>query len=251
MTDKIEKIENSEIRRTGWTTVARRCPVHEDPLELCFDETDYSKWTASAMFDHDDNRIRWRCERCIGSWVENHFLRDDDQPRRRLLLACPSCGSMRLDHQCDPGCCESHACLDCRAEFDAKAQLVRPGRTPGDPVLSNPRNISMSQGGTPLIRSGFTRSFRACDQHGPMELGFITMWEDQPPTLLAWYCAGCNRTSTEPSFRTQRREFVPDAVAALICLVTNCGGRVVTQDGEHRCTDCDAVWAIQLVPGGF
>jgi Zn finger protein HypA/HybF involved in hydrogenase expression len=100
--DKLEKLQGCDVRRTGWRTGARRCPVHDEPLELCFDETDYSKWKAGHQvpFKHDDNRIRWHCDPCVGSWLENHFLdRSTSRPARRLILRCPVCESPRLNHR--------------------------------------------------------------------------------------------------------------------------------------------------------
>ena len=58
MTGTVESVENEDIRGTGWVCHWRRCPEHETPLELRFDETDQSRWRAShhAPFNHDDNR---------------------------------------------------------------------------------------------------------------------------------------------------------------------------------------------------
>ncbi len=90
-----ERVEGCDVLRTGWTTDARRYPVHDERLALCFDETDYSTWTPDQQvpFNHDDNRVGWRCEACVGSWPENYFLdrRGTPQPVARLLLTCPQC----------------------------------------------------------------------------------------------------------------------------------------------------------------
>src|SRR5262249_34294039 len=154
--------QGCDILRTGWTTAARRCPVHSGPLELCFDETDHSSGSAAqpVTVSHDDNRIRWLCDRCVGSWFENHFLYTSPSSLTpRLIPRCPACESPRVGHECVPACCTKHACLDCGATFAAEARVLVPGIPP---IVESPEpiqtNVVMSRSGVPQFAaaSGWT-----------------------------------------------------------------------------------------------
>jgi len=136
----VERLDNRDIRRTGWLTGVRRCPLHDCELELCFDETDHATW--HHAFRHDDNRVSWRCDRCVGRWTENHFLYPASRPvvGPRLVVTCPACGGRRVSHTCVVGCCESHACVDCGAAYDVRARVVTPG-------LSEPRDLPHATSG--------------------------------------------------------------------------------------------------------
>jgi Zn finger protein HypA/HybF involved in hydrogenase expression len=244
--------------RTGWHTPARSCPVHASPLELVFDETDYSGWVhATAVFDHDDNRVQWHCAACVGSWTESYFLTpkgpDVEGVADRLRLRCPTCGSLRVSHACVPECCEDHECLDCGGSYDARAEVVSPG-TEKPRVSPLPTHVILETGEDPSVRSGFIRDFRRCPKEGsPLELVFLSASSDpacDDRLLLAWRCDTCERSWTEPHFRHLRHTFVPTAVAAVSCPL--CRGTSLASvgvDGVHaRCRDCDAALLIHLAP---
>lgn len=252
---KLERVEGCDVRRTGWKTGARRCPVHADALELCFDETDYASWSAGhqAPFNHDDNRVRWRCDTCVGSWLENHFLEEGALPvATRLILTCPRCASRRVTHECVPACCGSHKCIDCGAGFELAANIVEPGArktaaaTPGgkNVILSASTNIRSD------CRSGWTRTFRRCPEHqSPLELVIIAIG-DEPPELLAWHCKACQRTWTEPSFRHLRLKFAPDANPGAVC--PQCQSEaltsVSTEGNIAKCQSCGSTISLVLEP---
>jgi DNA-directed RNA polymerase subunit RPC12/RpoP len=255
-----EQIEGGTVRRTGWTTSARQCPVHGADLELTFDETDRSGLRQfRPMFDHDDNRIRWRCDACVGAYTESYFLArtglDLDALRARLRLRCPACGSKRVDHTCVPECCESHACVDCGGSFDARVELTRPAdASRAGPKKSVPLDVAVSGPAAPAIRSGFTREFRRCDKHGTaLELVFVRLpmdEEDGGHLQLAWWCDACGRSWTEQCFRHLRRDFVPDARPGATCPSCSSTHLVTTGDDEGgaRCTRCGAEMRVWLEP---
>ena len=241
--------------RTGWTTQARRCPIHADKLELCFDETDYALWSPGhqAAFNHDDNRIRWRCPTCVGSWLENFFL-DGPAVRPappRMLLTCPACSGRRVTHGCVPMCCGQHACVDCGAAFELFVDLVEPGtreRTSdaavqvGTTILSTPDPVDQAN------RSGWSRPFRLCPEHkAPLELVFMALF-DEPPGVLAWHCSDCSRSWTEPHFRHLRRLFVPDATPGAVC--PHCRSESIsgTRDSLAICESCGSTLRLRLEP---
>ena len=250
MSDRIEQIEGHAVRRTGWMAVARRCPVHGGALELCVDEIDRSAWSPGHQvpFNHHDNRIRWRCEGCVGSWLENHFLDGAPRPLRRLRLSCPACGSPRVTHECVAACCERHICIDCHAPFDARADVVVAGVVPINEPYVPCLDTVIAMPGAPALHSGVRVAFRRCERHDtPLELVFLRLFDDEPADVLGWHCAACDRAWSEGSFRAQRRRFVPDAQAAFDCA---CGGAVVSFDDGVRCARCHATMAITLVPRG-
>ena len=258
MNGTLEHVGFEDIRRTGWLSEARRCPVHMVPLELCFDETDRSKWRnedtwpSPLSFDHDDNRIRWRCDRCVGSWVENYFLEKYSISPPALRLQCPQCSGRRVTHQCAVGCCDEHRCIDCGADFNAQVELVSPGGEPREKRRFPIVGLVMSVPGAPQepFRSGWTRSFRKCPKHStPLELVMMACMDD-PPSQVGWYCAECCRSFSEPYFRNVRVRFVSDANPGAVC--PTCGnldlasvGR--SQENQANCPQCDAVVRIRLV----
>lgn len=247
----IDKIEHGTVRRTGWVTQARRCPIHGSALELTFDETDRSSWKDKVPFDHDDNRVRWRCDACNGSYTENWFLYRDGLRRgpAPLILNCPVCGGRRVTHECVPGCCEQHSCLDCGTGLEAKVELVKPG----SPSTSEQRegatsNLMMSCPAEPKIRSGFARAFRRCASHGTalelafVESGLLNSDASEDDFLLAWYCGTCGRSWTESCFRVSRRGFIPDAIPGGQC--PQCSSIDLVTAGDEgswaRCVSCGA-----------
>ncbi|MBI5533538.1 MAG: hypothetical protein HY898_12540 [Deltaproteobacteria bacterium] len=247
-----EKIDSCTILRTGWIAQERRCPEHGCALELTFDETDYASWAQEHQvpFNHDDNRIRWRCESCVGSWTENHFLYSSKAKRRaRLLLRCPSCSGNRVTHNCVPACCEKHVCIDCGAAFNARVETITSGRLREVNQDGIDPAIMLSLSGTPAIRSGFKRDFRKCPTHGTaMELAFVRLYQETSQTLLGWFCATCSRTWSESHFRAERRDFIADATAAVQCPV--CGEDDVESVGtwKARCLACGSSLRISLDP---
>ncbi len=251
-----KKAVKKTVMRTGWHTAARSGPVHGSPLELVFDETDYSGWAhATAVFDHDDNRVQWHCPACVGCWTESYFLTpkgaDVEGVADRLRLRCPTCGSLRVNHTCVPECCEDHECVDCGAKYEGRVEAVSPGNEKAS-GSSAPTQVILDTGADPSVRSGFIREFRRCPKEGsPLELVFLSGSSGPArghPLLLAWRCDTCERSWTEPHFRHLRHTFVPDAVAAACC--PSCRGTSLASvgvDGLHaRCRDCDAVLVIHL-----
>jgi hypothetical protein len=252
-THPLECIEGRDVRRTGWTCDARRCPAHGDRLELCFDETDYASWSSEhqGSFNHDDNRVRWRCPACVGSWLENFFLDRPGSPApRRMLLTCPVC-SGRVTHACVPMCCGRHACIDCDAAFELCTELLEVGTQehteetltmPGTLIISTPEPVD------PAYRSGWLRTFRRCPEHeSPLELVFISL-EEEPPSFLAWHCVECSRSWTEPHFRHLRQFFVPDATPGAVC--PNCRASAISTTGPNRatCEGCGSILQVRLEP---
>jgi hypothetical protein len=261
-----EKVNGQQIARTGWTTTARCCPVHGSALELVFDETDRSSWSSSfpkVDSKDDENRVRWRCEACVGSYTENYFIRAPDfrpPSPHRLLLRCPSCGSRRVSHDCVPECCEQHGCPDCSTGFVARVELVERGsRKSGsdedsDSQVVPRRDLRMTTGGPPAHRSGFTRDFRRCPKPAhrePLELVFLP-WGDSSlssaPLLLGWYCAACDGSWTESCFHHHERGFISDASPGVSC--AQCASTQVESEGDDgvsaRCTTCGARLRVHL-----
>jgi Zn finger protein HypA/HybF involved in hydrogenase expression len=255
----LERIEGLDVRRTGFTTGARRCPVHGERLELCFDETDYSTWSADHQvpFHHDDNRVRWRCAACVGSWLENYFLaaRAEAPSPPRLLLGCPRCSSRRVTHECVPACCGAHVCVDCGGRFELAVEVVTPGDgagpepppAPSDVILSTPSPAEAVE------RSGWWRPFRVCPVHAlPLELVFIPVGGGAAAALLAWRCDPCARSWTEASFRRHHRQFAPDASPGAVCPV--CRSESVENAGAGgdlaTCRRCRSTLRLRLEPSG-
>src|SRR5262249_36518081 len=117
------------------------------------------------------------------------------------------------------------------------------------PPRALPTGIMMSGGTAPEIRSGHTRGFRRCAEHGaPMELVFVRLIDDASaaPLLLAWWCEACRRCWTEQYFRHLRRHFIPDATPGAQC--PSCSSEALEaagDDGSASCSDCGArmhVW---------
>lgn len=266
---RIEELGRQRIARTGWMTDARCCPLHGGGLELTFDETEYAAGPASfpvVAGAHDDNRVRWRCEACVGSYTENFFLRGpgfSPPSAGRLILPCPRCGSRRVYHECVPACCEQHACVDCGGTYNARVELLERGRPdPRDSadelgaLHADGRDARMSVPGVPAYRSGFTRSFRCCPDkagHGPLELVFLVQFAESLPSdpkLLAWYCAACKRSWTEACFHHHEIGFIPDAEPGAVC--PECGSSQLESPlkggPDARCTECGARIRVHLEP---
>jgi Zn finger protein HypA/HybF involved in hydrogenase expression len=260
----LEQVAGNVVRRTGWTSDARRCPVHGDLLELCFDETDYSSWSPmhQAAFNHDDNRVRWRCPTCVGSWFESFFLEEPNRPlpdQQRFLLTCPVCSGRRLTHECVPACCGQHRCIDCGARFELAVDLLEIG-TPGqdkeqeqDQHRQRPIDVLLSTAiaVSPAYRSGWVRPYRLCPEHkSPLELVFVSETEEEPPTLLAWHCDACQRSWTEPLFRHLRRRFAPDATPGAMC--PHCHSEWISAsegaDNIVTCRSCNSTLRLRLGP---
>lgn len=260
-----EQIQGELIARTGFTTEARRCPIHRSALELVFDETERSTWSPGfpPLAGADDvNRVRWRCEVCVGSYTENYFVRDvgfRPPAARRLLLRCPLCGSRRVTHGCVPECCEQHVCADCNKGFEARVELVVRGDKMGSDDDDGPahgvRDSKTRIPGTPALRSGFTRDFRRCPNAAhkkPLELVLLPMSEGDvadAPVLLGWYCAACSASFSESCFHHRERGFISDAAPAVGC--PQCGSLHIELasedgDGDARCGACGAQLRIHL-----
>jgi hypothetical protein len=264
MEDRVEQLRGRLLRRTGWLTPLRACPVHDLPLELCFDETEFGKWSDGhqPLYNHDENRVCWRCDECVGTWLENWFMYRPDLVRaspkervERLMLTCLACGSRRIGHDCVPACCGEHSCRDCGATFEVSARIVEPGIAPEeDEPLPCWGPVAESFGGTSSgdeagVRSGHCAEFRSCPKCGtPREL--IIVGERTPAedgTRVAWFCGTCNRSETEGSFHRVRSYFAPDAAAGCDCPTCGSRGALVTRDdGRTRCERCGATAEITI-----
>lgn len=253
---EVERVEGRDVRRTGWVTDARRCPDHGEQLELCFDETDFTSWSPEHQvpFNHDDDRIRWRCDQCVGSWLESFFLEGRREPPRatRLLLTCPSCGGRRVTHDCVPECCDGHVCVDCLTSFSARVEVVEPGpeaAASAEPDAPAYLIMATGQAPDPRYRSGWSRPFRACPSHGSaLELVFVALGSETPH-LLAWHCADCARSWTEPHFRIMRRWFAPDATPGVQCpqcFRSQCVSRGDPRENLALCETCRIGLRIRL-----
>ena len=56
---------------------------------------------------------------------------------RKLLLACPVCGSADIVYSCEPKCCFNHVCADCRSTFEPASRALGGtlrGVEPPDPL---------------------------------------------------------------------------------------------------------------------
>lgn len=251
----LERVGKRDIRRTGWKSDARRCPVHRGLLELCFDETDYDAWPSASQagLNHDDNRILWRCAACAGSWVESFFLETERKPPAAevpLVLTCPACSGRRLRHECVPACCGKHSCLDCGTPLRLKVDLLEAGMQERKRfVLQGSVAFSTSGSVNPAYRSGWVRPFRRCREDGaPLELVFIPFMKEKPPTLLAWHCDDCSRSWTEPSFRRVELRFAPEGSAGAEC--PHCRSDSVsnldTAENLAACRECQSTLRLRL-----
>lgn len=56
---------------------------------------------------------------------------------RKLVIACPHCGSADTFYSCEPKCCFNHVCGECRGTFEPvtkPAGQTRRGLAPPDPL---------------------------------------------------------------------------------------------------------------------
>jgi hypothetical protein len=56
---------------------------------------------------------------------------------RKLVLACPVCGSGEVFYSCTPNCCFNHVCSDCGATFEPATTMAggtASGIVPPDPL---------------------------------------------------------------------------------------------------------------------
>ena len=56
---------------------------------------------------------------------------------RKLVLACPVCGSGEVFYSCTPNCCFNHVCSECGATFEPATTVVggtASGIVPPDPL---------------------------------------------------------------------------------------------------------------------
>jgi len=251
-----------DFHRTGQTSKHRVCPKHQLPLELCINDTDYSKWSVrhAPVCNNQDNRVAWRCEECLGYWYENHFIDQAEWSRpyriecAQLVLLCPSCNSRRVTHTCEPACCGSHKCLDCDGEFKSNVELIREGKNEPNVVPRLRGQGWTSSGGfvpDHMHRTGVERDYRKCENgdHGKLELILIDpigICDAQ----VGWHCQECNRVHYEVGgYRTARLGFQSEAKAGAIC--PQCNWSYLdsnNQDsGRCRCVVCEAEIQVTLV----
>ncbi len=56
---------------------------------------------------------------------------------RKLVIACPACGSFEVFYSCTPNCCFNHVCGNCGATFEPATRStggVLKGTLPPDPL---------------------------------------------------------------------------------------------------------------------
>jgi len=240
-----------ELTRTGQSFDFRRCPKHDLPLELCVDDTDFSTWSEGHQlpYNHHENRVGWRCDACLGGWYENHFIAQrPSRPHTRLILACPACGSRRVDHQCVAGCCGRHACGDCGADLESAVQLIAPGDRardlpPGGPTSSG--GITAFEG---VQRTGLHRSWRRCSRHPDtaLELSIVQRMGGRYDT--GWVCEQCSRVWLEEGFHVRRLRFGAEVEADALCPQCQCGplDSIDGEPGRCVCWSCGALVEVTL-----
>jgi len=247
---------------TGQTSKHRVCPKHQTELELCINDTDYSKWSNGhqRLYGNHDNRVAWRCEECIGYWFENHFIDQAEWNRSyriecaHLVLRCPNCDSRRVTHTCEPECCGRHKCLACNSPFESKVKLIREGNVES---ADSPRLRGQGWNGSGpfhpdhMHRTGIERDYRSCpkDGHDLVELVLIDPIR-RCDAQVGWYCKECNRVSYEVgSHRSIRLGFQSEAQARALC--PQCRSQYLDsthcEPGTCRCVQCGAEVRVSLV----
>lgn len=242
----------------------RPCPIHGKATELCIDDTDFSRWSPGhqILYNHHDNRIQWYCAACLGFWLENHFLDQSNFSKKysvqhaRLILTCPECKSARISHECEPGCCDTHVCVDCTKRFNASVKTVRRGNSEQLPEPQFRDNFGTSTekiDGIPFRLTGIRRTYRSCDMgcSGEMKLALVT--QPGEGSQVAWLCAVCDRLNYEKGgFRARRHGFEYEVKAQVQCsecfslsIQSNVGGSG-TSEGE--CRRCGSTVTITLEP---
>jgi hypothetical protein len=256
-----------EFHRTGQAFKHRKCPKHQSRLELCINDTDYSKWSQAhqPLYGNHDNRVAWHCELCLGYWFENHFIDQAEwnRPYRieiaHLVLRCPSCTSNRVTHTCVPECCGQHKCLDCDTIYESQTKLIQKGTIPDgtkEPVGS-PR--LRGQGWTSsgplepghMHRTGILRDYRQCehDDHSLLELVLIDSI-GRCDAQVGWYCEECKRVAYEVGGqRSKRIGFQAEVEAMALC--PQCNSQYldsIDSDPSHcHCVECGAKVEVTLV----
>ena len=250
------------FHQSGKKSQYRVCPKHDLELELCINDTDYSQWSSDhqSLYNNQDNRIAWRCEKCIGYWFENHFIDQAEwnRPYRieiaQLVVCCPNCDSRRVTHTCVPECCGMHQCQDCQAEFDSQVKLVSEGdKTPGKPPRLRGQGWTSSGRFRPehMQRTGILRNYRSCgkENHGMLEVVLIApirICDAQ----IGWYCEPCDRVHYEVGGqRTIRLEFQHEAHPLALCPC--CGSSLLDstdrQPGHGCCMRCNTEVQVTLI----
>lgn len=257
-------VRASTVFRTGRAFPHRVCPVHGGPLELCVDDTKFSEWSAGHRqnLDHHDNRVCWRCESCLGYWLENHFI-DAVEARLQhrieqvqLVLPCPACGSRRVRHVCVPMCCDNHRCEDCGADMRAEVavlQRAEPLRTERRKFRDAGLGSSRTSNPGELIRTGVVRDYRSSAATCPHSLELVLLAEPgRPPELaeVAWLCETCEYVYPERGQQSKRLGFRNEVEAEVLCPV--CSSKEVdnTREGGEgarcRCLSCGSELAVWL-----
>lgn len=251
-----EELPSFTVFRSRRTFPFRNCPRHGGELELCVNDTDYSKWPAGqqSLFNHHDNRITWRCEPCLGFWFENHFIAtaldsvesdEPDEPRPQLRFSCPVCGSLRMHHLCVPECCGLHRCFACGTELEAETLLVHQGTwpRPENKVLSVVLDSRLSS--RPFepetdLRTGVTRSYRSCPEHPSRKLELVFMKDSNVDAYhAAWLCGACSRAQYEyGGFRRRSFYFKNEVKPGAMCPVCRWSfdlGNLPEAERPNRC----------------
>jgi hypothetical protein len=248
-----EELPSFTVFRSRRTFPFRNCPRHGGELELCVNDTDYSKWPAGhqPLYNHHDNRIAWRCESCLGFWFENHFINatldsvwsDKASDEARLRFSCPACGSFRMHHLCIPECCGHHRCFACGTEFDAETLLIHRGTRPESKVLSVALDATTSERTFEPekdLRTGVTRSYRSCPEHPSRKLELVFMKDSYVDAYhAAWLCDACSRAQYEyGAFRRQHWYFRHEVKPGAKCPVCSWGFDLENQPEAERPNRC-------------
>jgi hypothetical protein len=267
---KEETIQRQTRYRSEKFYPFRRCPKHDTELELCLNDTDFSKLFVQnrPLPNHHENRIEWRCDTCLIFWNENYFLRKDtphyqiELPTAQLLLFCPICGSKRVTHSCTPACCTDHECVDCNAKFTAHIELVKTGnkkivQEDETPLYSIycPMSCLLKSAETTL--TGILRTYRKCPDHQeePLELAFVHAINNIPlkPIEPGWYCKLCKRVHFERgTYRIAHVSYFYEVHAAVECPACHTFEVNSISNSENGCTceclTCGALLRVSLHP---
>lgn len=214
----------------------RPCPVHRAPCfaDMLRDPENPRRW-----------RLSWFCPDCWAWYDEAHFAAYLCGPRDGVALRCPRCGVTAVVHDCDPGCCNEHVCLECGAPLLVTTAVAVPGgpRREREPAV---------------IPTGWRTERHRCGKRHAMELA----WEH---TWAAWRCPECDMAPRD--LPDHRGEWRPDlelyGVDALRCgapvrrapaaetQCAACGAFLSGVAPRVTCGECGAVNEVSATIGDF
>lgn len=250
---------------TGITREWRKCPIHNETLELYLDDSKLPQYSNQInCYNHEMNRIQWLCNKCGRFYSETLFIEKtkfaeyNNYLKAPLLLElkCPSCGSNRISHNCDPDCCDEHLCYDCNTLFNIVTNLIesKPSKIVKnqDDVREVRTFFSWGIQHIPpkagLERTGLTRWWRSCPLHKSreMELCFLN-GEASDDSRLTWYCDDCRNIYTENALRGHYYLFLEAFVPLPKCIV--CGSinlSKIEDNHKIKCNDCLAILGVKF-----